>query len=205
VDYGVRHLRFADYRVVSLGCDGGEVREIASSAAAVGAVSEPDWRVGVVTVSGGTLVPALPRLVHTLGVVDGDGLEVTVAGRARQICVGDEPAVLAGDAPASARSLGGLVLGLSLVVDPTKMLGRMLPVGLGAHDLAGLSWFLVALVDDLWVRINDRDPVPLPRLDTAKLDLRAGPLVRLTLTLAGVEASTATSGVPVAYLLSISR
>ena len=80
-------------------------------------------------------------------------------------------------------------------------MGRIVPIRLGTHDLAGLSWFVVSLVDGLELRINDRDPLALPRLDTAKLDLRAGPLVRLTLTRSNAE----TSPVPVAYLLSISR
>ena len=62
---------------------------------------------------------------------------------------------------------------------------------------------MVALVDGLELRINDRPPLALPRLDTAKLDLRAGPLVRLTLTRSGTDATA--SDAPVAYLVSISR
>ena len=133
---------------------------------------------------------------------DGAGIELTVEGRSRIIRVGDEPAVFAGDVPASARPLDGPVFDLNLMVDPARSMGRMLPVTSGTHDLAGLSWFVVALVDGLELRINDREPLALPRLDTAKLDLRAGPLARLTLAR---SAPATASDAPVAYLLSISR
>jgi uncharacterized protein len=220
MDYGVRHLRFAEYRVTPWKNGKGVTREVASSAVSVGAASSgsvsagsgapPDWRISMATVTGDAPFSSFPGVVRTLGVVDGAGIELTVEGRSRLIRVGDEPEVFAGDVPASARPLEGPVFDLNLMVNPARTMGRMLPVASGAHDLAGLSWFVVALVDGLELRINDRNPLALPRLDTAKLDLRAGPLVRLTLSRSGADAPGSGapgtgSEAPVAYLLSISR
>jgi uncharacterized protein len=212
MDYGVRHLRFADYRVTKWKNGNGETREIASAAVSVGAASvglasiglgaPPDWRISMATVTEDAPFSRFPGVVRTLGVVDGAGIELTVAGRSQLIGIGDEPAVFAGDVAASARPIDGPVFDLNLMVNPTRTMGRMVAIPAGTHDLAGLSWFVVALVD-LELRINDREPLALPRLDTAKLDLRAGPLVRLTLSCSGADAVA--SEAPVAYLLSISR
>lgn len=219
MDYGVRQLRFADYRVTPWKNGRGETREIASAAASVGsasvgsaavnsasvnAVAPPDWRISMATVTEDAPFSRFPGVVRTLGVVDGAGIELTVAGRTQLLGVGDEPAVFPGDVPASARPINGPVFDLNLMVNPTRTMGRMVGIPAGTHDLAGLSWFVVALVD-LELRINDREPLALPRLDTAKLDLRAGPLVRLTLTRSDEDAPAAASAAPVAYLLSISR
>jgi uncharacterized protein len=220
MDYGVRQLRFADYRVTKWKNGKGETREIASAAVSVGSASvnsdaPPDWRISMATVTEDAPFSRFPGVVRTLGVVDGAGIELTVAGHSQLIGVGDEPAVFAGDLPASGRLLDGPAFDLNLMVNPTRTMGRMVGIRAGTHDLAGLSWFVVALVDGLQLRINDREPLALPRLDTAKLDLRAGPLVRLTLTRSGADAPGTdapgsdapgtTSEAPVAYLLSISR
>ena len=205
MDYGVRQLRFDDYPVTRWKNGHGETREIASSAVSVGSGAPPDWRISMATVAEDAPFSRFPGVVRTLGVVDGAGIELTVDGRSWIIGVGDEPAVFAGDVPASARPLDGPVFDLNLMVNPTRTMGRMVGIPAGTHDLAGLSWFVVALVDGLALRINDREPLALPRLDTAKLDLRAGPLVRLTLTRSGADAPGAASAAPVAYLLSISR
>lgn len=213
MEYGVRHLRFDDYRVTPWKNGNGVTREIASAAVSVGSASvgsaligsgtPPDWRISMATVTEDAPFSSFAGVVRTLGVVEGAGIELTVEGHSRLIGVGDEPAVFAGDVPTSARPLDGPVLDLNLMVNPTRAMGRMVGIRAGTHDLAGLSWFLVALVDGLEMRINDREPLALPRLDTAKLDLRAGPLVRLTLSCS--RAGAAASAAPVAYLLSISR
>jgi uncharacterized protein len=222
MDYGVRQLRFADYRVTKWKNGNGETREIASSAVAVGSASvnsdaSPDWRISMATVTDDAPFSRFPGVVRTLGVVDGAGIELTVAGHSQLICVGDDPVVFPGDVPASGRPLDGPVFDLNLMVNPMRTMGRMVGIRAGTHDLAGLSWFVVALVDGLELRINDREPLALPRLDTAKLDLRAGPLARLTLSRSGPDAGApaadasgadapgTASGAPVAYLLSISR
>ena len=202
MDYGVRQLRFAEYPVTPWKNGRGVTREIAASAVSVGSDTPPHWRISMATVTEDAPFSHFPGIVRTLGVVDGAGIELTVEDRSRIIRVGGEPAVFAGDVPASARPLDGPVFDLNLMVDPARSMGRMLPVTSGTHDLAGLSWFVVALVDGLELRINDREPLALPRLDTAKLDLRAGPLARLTLA-RSVPATA--SDAPVAYLLSISR
>ena len=218
MDYGVRHLRFGDYRVTPWKNGAGVTREIAAAAAAVGTDTSPDWRISMATITDDAPFSVFPGIARTLGVVDGAGIELVVAGRPRLLRVGDAPEEFAGDVPASASPLDGPVLDLNLMVDPRRSMGRMRAVGLGTHDLAGLSWFVVSLVDGLRVRLNDQEPLALPRLDTARLDLRSGPLARLTLTqrtdAAGADAAhaprrpasaDAASGSAVAYLLSISR
>ncbi|MEO7374258.1 MAG: HutD family protein [Terrimesophilobacter sp.] len=205
MDYGVRHLRFAEYRVTPWKNGNGVTREIASAAASVGTDAPPDWRISMATVTEDVPFSSFPGVLRTLGVADGAGIELTVAGQSRLIGVGDEPAVFAGDVPASARPLNGPVFDLNLMVNPARTMGGMAGIQAGTHDLAGLFWFVVALVDGLELRINDREPLALSRLDTAKLDLRAGPLVRLTLTRSDADAAGVASEAPVAYLLSISR
>ena len=209
--YGVRHLRFADYRVTPWKNGAGVTREIAAAAAAVGTDTSPDWRISMATITEDAPFSVFPGIARTLGVVDGAGIELNVAGRTRLLRVGAAPEEFAGDVPASARPLDGPVLDLNLMVDPSRTMGRMRAVGLGTHDLAGLSWFVVALADGLRVRLNDQEPLVLPRLDTARLDLRSGPLARLTLAREAADspphpASAApASGTPLAYLLSIWR
>ncbi|MEO7007390.1 MAG: HutD family protein [Terrimesophilobacter sp.] len=205
MDYRVRHLRFADYRVTPWKNGNGVTREIASSAVSVGSDALPDWRISMATVTESAPFSSFPGMMRSLGVIDGAGIELTVEGHSRLIGVGDEPAVFAGDVPASARPLDGPVFDLNLMVNPARIMGRMNSIQLGTHDLAGPSWFVVALADGLQLRINDREPLALPRLDTAKLDLRAGPLARLTLTRSGADAPGAASDAPTAYLLSVSR
>ncbi|GAB3041832.1 hypothetical protein GCM10027052_24650 [Parafrigoribacterium mesophilum] len=205
MEYGVRHLRFAQYRVTPWQNGKGVTREIAASATSVGSDAAPDWRISMATVTEDAPFSRFPGLVRTLGVVAGAGIELTIAGNSRPIHVGDAPAVFPGDVPASARPLDGPVFDLNLMVNPARIMGRMSGIPAGTHDLAGLSWFVVALVDGLELRINDRQPLALPRLDTAKLDLRAGPLARLTLSRSVADAAGAASGAPVAYLLSISH
>ena len=216
--YGVRHLRFADYRVTPWKNGAGVTREIAAAAASVGSETPPDWRISMATITEDAPFSTFPGIARTLGVVDGAGIELVVAGRTRLLRIGDAPEEFAGDIPASARPLQGPVLDLNLMVDPSRTMGQMRPIGLGTHDLAGLSWFVVSLVDGLAVRLNDQEPLALPRLDTARLDLRSGPLARLTLTQAADASDTDASGAPrrpaandaasdtpVAYLLSIWR
>ena len=181
MSYGVRHLRFADYRVTPWKNGSGVTREIAAAAASVGSETPPDWRISMATITEDAPFSVFPGIARTLGIVDGAGIELDVAGRTRLLRVGDAPEEFPGDVPASARPLEGPVLDLNLMVDPSRTMGRMRAVGLGAHDLAGLSWFVVSLVDGLAVRLNDQEPLALPRLDTARLDLRSGPLARLTL------------------------
>ena len=49
--YGVRHLRFADYRVTPWKNGAGVTREIAAAAASVGSETPPDWRISMATIT----------------------------------------------------------------------------------------------------------------------------------------------------------
>jgi environmental stress-induced protein Ves len=138
-----------------------------------------------------------PGQARTLGVVDGEGIELTVDGRMQPLRFGEVFGPFSGGLPASARPLGGPALDLGLILDPSRVQGEMTAIGAGEHDLVGLTWFVVSLVDGLTFALNHGEPVALARWDTAALDLRSAPIARLTLA--------AASGGPVAYLVSISR
>ena len=107
MDYGVRHLRFAEYPVTPWKNGRGVTREIAAAAVSVGSDTPPGWRISMATVTEDAPFSRFPGIVRTLGVVDGAGIELTVEDRSRIIRVGGEPAVFAGDVPASARPLDG--------------------------------------------------------------------------------------------------
>lgn len=197
MDYGVRVLRFAEYPVVPWRNGRGVTREIAASVIASGAQEAPAWRISMATIDAPAPFSQFPGLARTLGIVDGDGIELTVDERMRPLRPGETFGPFAGDLPAAARPIGGPTLDLGLMLDPTRVQGEMTAVGAGEHDLVGLTWFVVSLVDGLSFTLNHGGPVALSRGDTAALDLRAGPIARLTLT-AGARG-------PLAYLVSISR
>lgn len=197
MDYGVRVLRFAEYPVVPWRNGRGVTREIAASVVTAGTQEVPAWRISMATVDEPAPFSRFPGLVRTLGIVDGDGIELTVGGRMQSLGLGDVFGPFTGEAPASARPIGGPALDLGLMLDPTRVQGGMSAIGAGEHDLVGLTWFVVSLVDGLTFALNHGDPIALPRRDTAALDLRAGPIARLTLTAAARG--------PLAYLVSISR
>lgn len=202
MDYGVRVLRFAEYPVVPWRNGRGVTREIAASVVAAGTVAAgageaPAWRISMATIDEPAPFSRFPGLARTLGIVDGDGIELTVDGRMQPLLLGDVFGPFSGELPASARPIGGPALDLGLMLDPTRVQGGMSAIGAGERDLVGLTWFVVSLVDGLSFALNHGDPIALRRRDTAALDLRAGPIARLTLT-------AAASG-PLAYLVSISR
>jgi environmental stress-induced protein Ves len=220
MDYGVRVLRFADYPVVPWRNGKGITREIAASAVAVARVDAddaspalpsagPSWRISMATVDDEVPFSSFAGLRRMLGVVGGEGIELTVDGRMRPLRRGETFGPFAGEAPASARPLDGPALDLGLMVDPARVRGDMRSVGAGGHGLVGLIWFVVSLVDGLDLGLNGTPAATLARRDTAALDLRTGPIAELSLA---VDAGSRADGgagsngdvSPLAYLLSIS-
>jgi len=212
MDYGVRVLRFADYPVAPWRNGRGITREIAVSAVAVARAdadaalpsASPSWRISMATVDDEVPFSSFPGLRRMLGIVDGEGIELTVDGRMRALHRGEAFGPFAGEAPASARPLDGPSLDLGLMIDPGKVRGDMRAVGAGEHDLVGLIWFVVSLVDGLELGLNGTPAATLARRDTAALDLRTGPIARLSLSVAADVAKTDVAA-PLAYLVSVSH
>ena len=212
MDYGVRVLRFADYPIVPWRNGKGFTREVAASAVPMASTNRdpdgadlppaptptPAWRISMATVEGEVPFSSFPGLRRMLGVVDGDGIELTVDGRMSSLRLGETFGPFAGGAPASARPLGGETLDLGLIFDPARTRGELSAVGAGGRDIVGLIWFVVALVDGLEVSLNGTPVATLARRDTAALDLRTAPIARLSLAAPGAAASA-----PLAYLVSI--
>jgi environmental stress-induced protein Ves len=228
MDYGVRVLRFAEYPVVPWRNGRGITREIAASAVAVARAdaddagpavpsASPSWRISMATVDDEVPFSSFPGLRRMLGVVDGEGIELTVDGRMRVLRRGETFGPFAGEAPASARPLDGPTLDLGLMIDPGRVRGDMRAVGAGEHDLVGLIWFVVSLVDGLDLGLNGSPAATLARRDTAALDLRTGPIARLSLSVAAgvagagaanvhpAAAATTVAASPLAYLISVSH
>ena len=215
MEYRVRHLRFVDYQAGPWKNGRGSTFEVAASTAAVGAQTTPSWHISMATIDEEAPFSCFPGLVRTLGVVEGAGVELTVDGRTQVVRVGENSGPFAGNAPASARPLEGSALDLNLMIDPSRILGRMVAIGTGSHELVGLMMFVVSLADGLELRLNDGETLVLPRLDTAVLNLRARPIARLTLSLPDAASSTVVAvpdaasstgpAHPIAYLLTISR
>lgn len=220
MDYGVRVLRFADYPVVPWRNGRGVTREIAASAVAVASTAldgagpafpsaGPSWRISMATVDDEVPFSSFPGLRRMLGVVDGEGIELSVDGRMRTVRRGETFGPFAGEAPASARPLDGPTLDLGLMIDPARVRGGMRVIGAGEHDLVGLIWFIVSLIDGLDVSLNGSPAATLARRDTAALDLRTGPIARLSLSAAAGAANAlpdfADAAAPLAYLLSVSH
>lgn len=114
----------------------------------------------------------------------------------------------------------GPTLDLGLMIDPGRVRGDMRAVGAGEHDLVGLIWFVVSFVDGLEIGLNGTPAATLARRDTAALDLRTGPIARLSLSVAAAgvvgagtagthplaaAAASADAASPIAYLLSVSH
>ncbi len=228
MDYGVRVLRFADYPVVPWRNGRGLTREIAASAVAVARADAddagpalpaagPSWRISMATVDDEVPFSSFPGSRRVLGVVDGEGIELTVEGRMRALHRGETFGPFPGEAPASAHPLDGPTLDLGLMIDPARARGDMRAVAAGEHDLVGLIWFVVSLIDGLELGLNGTPAATLARRDTAALDLRTGPIARLSLSVAAAAVSSRTatadpesaaavadSAPPLAYLLSVS-
>jgi environmental stress-induced protein Ves len=218
MDYGVRVLRFAEYPVVPWRNGRGVTREIAAATVSMGSTNRdpdgesvpdlpapaPTWRVSMATVDDEVPFSSFPGLRRMLGVVDGEGIELTVGGRMRSLRRGEMFGPFAGEASASARPLDGPTLDLGLMIDPGRVRGDMRAVGAGEHDLVGLIWFVVSLVDGLELGLNGTPAATLARRDTAALDLRTGPIARLSLAVASVAAKT-DAAAPLAYLVSVSH
>jgi environmental stress-induced protein Ves len=228
MDYGVRVLRFAEYPVAPWRNGRGITREIAASAVPMASTNRdpagedlpplpaptPAWRLSMATVDGEVPFSSFPGLRRMLGVVDGEGIELTVGGRMRSLRRGETFGPFAGEAPASARPLDGPTLDLGLIFDPARVRADMKTVSAGEHDLVGLIWFVVSLVDGLDLALNGTPAATLARRDTAALDLRTAPIARLSLSMAagaahpGPDAAPSSPGAvpasaPLAYLVSI--
>ncbi|MEO6944605.1 MAG: HutD family protein [Lacisediminihabitans sp.] len=220
MDYGVRVLRFADYPVVPWRNGNGLTREVAASAVPMASTNRdpdgagpqplpaptPAWRISMATVDGDVSFSDFSGLVRALGVVDGDGIDLTVDGRMSTLRPGETYGPFAGGAPASARALGGVALDLGLIFDPARTRGELSAVGAGSRDIVGLIWFVVSLIDGLEVSLNGTLVATLARRDTAALDLRTGPIAHLSLVAsdaAAVDAASDSASVPIAYLVSI--
>lgn len=212
MDYGVRVLRFAEYPVVPRRNGKGVTREVAASAVPMASTNRdpegdslpplpaptPAWRISMATVDGDVPFSDFSGLVRALGVVDGDGIELTVDGRMSSLRPGETYGPFAGGAPGSARPLGDVALDLGLIFDPARTRGELSTVGAGGRDIVGLIWFVVSLVDGLEVSLNGTPVASLAHCDTAALDLRTGPIARLSLVVADAAATA-----PLAYLVSI--
>lgn len=225
MDYGVRVLRFADYAVTPWRNGGGVTREVAASAVPlastqpdpgghlpVAPVPTPAWRISMATIDAEAPFSSFPGMRRMLGVVDGDGLELTVAGRMSRLRRGETFGPFAGEASASARPLGAPPLGHSsldhwpldrsslddsplddsrpasaaldvgLIFDPARTRAELIAIDAGERDIVGLIWFVVSLVDGLKVSLNGSLAATLAHGDTAALDLRTGPIARLSLS-----------------------
>lgn len=241
MDYGVRVLRYADYPVVPWRNGRGVTREVAASAVAMASTNRdpggddlppvppptPAWRISMATVDSEVPFSDFGGRTRLLGVVEGDGLELTVDGRMSSLRPGGTFGPFAGGAPASARPLGGesldlgvtdpvrasahssgVTLDLGVTFDPARARAELLPIGAGERDIVGLIWFVVSLVDGLELALNGTPVATLARADTAALDLRTAPIARLSLAVPGAPRSagsvtTASAAAAVAYLISI--
>lgn len=198
MDYGVRVLRFADYPVVPSRNGKGVTREIAASAVPMASTNRdpggetlpptpaptPAWRISMATVDDDVPFSAFPGQVRAVGVVDGDGIELTVDGRMSVLRLGETFGPFEGGAAASARPLGGVALDLGLIFDPARTRAELTAVGARGRDIVGLLWFVVSLTDGLEVSVNGTPVAALARCDTAALDLRTGPIAQLSLAVA---------------------
>lgn len=199
MDYGVRVLRFADYPVVPWRNGRGVTREIAAATVPMASTNRdpesddlpplpaptPAWRLSMATVDDDVSFSSFPGLRRMLGVVDGEGVELTVDGRMSRLLPGETYGPFAGGAPASARPLDGVTLDLGLICDPARTRGELSAVRAGGRDIVGLIWFVVSLVDGLEVSLNGSPVATLAHRDTAALDLRTGPIARLALAAPG--------------------
>ncbi|MFI6872121.1 HutD family protein [Streptomyces sp. NPDC050400] len=93
---------------------GGVTREIAGAPEGAG-TADFRWRVSLAEVAGDGPFSAFPGVDRTLTMVEGDGMELTVAGRPRLIESPYEPRDFAGDVATDCRLLGGPVVNFNVM------------------------------------------------------------------------------------------
>jgi environmental stress-induced protein Ves len=139
----MRHLPAAGYRAMPWKNGGGITREIAVFPEAGGFL----WRLSLATVAGDGPFSAFPGVDRTLTVLEGEGIELAVAGRDPARLRPGAPFAFPGDLPASARLLGGPVTDFNVMTRRDRLSHRVEARRSGAAATLGHAgtWAVLAL------------------------------------------------------------
>ncbi|WP_438753376.1 HutD/Ves family protein [Pararhizobium sp. O133] len=164
-------LRARDYRRMPWKNGGGETTEIAvfpknADLAGFG------WRVSMATVASDGPFSVFPGIDRTLSILQGDGMELDIAGSAPVILTqASEPLAFPADAPTSARLISGTIVDLNIMTRRgvwTHQVERRIVEGQHHLDAEGGVTMLLSLGN---LRIESYgNAEELGRLDCAVLD-----------------------------------
>jgi environmental stress-induced protein Ves len=167
----MRIIRAADCRKMPWKNGGGETTEIAVSPEGAG-IEDFDWRLSMALVAVGGPFSTFPGIDRTLAVLEGDGIELTIAGMAPAIAsAASQPLAFPGDAPTSAVLLGGEVSDLNIMTRRGRILHHMRRLTFtGREDIVAETSELLVFCKSGTVRIDiDGAAALLSPLDTLHL------------------------------------
>jgi len=160
----MRVLRAADRRAMPWKNGGGVTWELAVHPAGA-SLDDFDWRISLAEVAADGPFSRFPGVDRVLTVIEGEGLELTVDGRATVLDAGSPPLAFAGEAAAAARLSAGPIRDLNLMVR------RGVWTATAARGLAE-TWpvpadrdLLFALALNPVTVLSDGRPLALARLD----------------------------------------
>ena len=110
----MRIVRVADLVRVPWKNGSGETAEIAVHPVGVG-FADFGWRISMATVASDGPISRVYEVDRTLTILTGDGMDLTVDGQAHRLMLGSSALASLGDAPASAKLIGGLVTDLNVI------------------------------------------------------------------------------------------
>ncbi len=122
----IARLRPADYRVMPWKNGLGETVEIARSPAASTGLVDFDWRMSVAPVVADGAFSTFPGIERTIMVIEGEGMDLTLAGGSPHRLLPGEPFTYDGGLAVDGRLLAGSVRDLNLMVRRAACTGTLL-------------------------------------------------------------------------------
>jgi environmental stress-induced protein Ves len=117
----MRHLPASGYRAMPWRNGGGITREVAAFSEA----GDFLWRLSLATVASDGPFSCFPGVDRTLTVLEGEGIELAVSGRAPVRLAPGAPFAFPGDVAASARLLGGVVTDFNVMTRRDRLAHRV--------------------------------------------------------------------------------
>ncbi|WP_321340201.1 HutD family protein [Breoghania sp.] len=163
-------LKAADHRRMPWKNGKGETAEIAVFPEGAG-LEDFGWRLSMATVSEPGAFSMFSGIDRVLGIVEGEGLQLSIEGQETVVTLSGEAAAFPGDAAVTSQLLGGPVVDLNLMTRRGRFYGRIERVG--GHENCEITANGVATLIVLLAPCNVSSPdglVPLARLDVVRAE-----------------------------------
>jgi environmental stress-induced protein Ves len=166
----MKFLRQTDYTRMPWKNGGGETTEIAVSPPAAG-LEDFDWRISMALVKGDGPFSIFPGIDRTLGILDGNGMHLTIDGKRFDVTPVSSPLPFAADVPTDAVLVDGEITDLNVMSRRAKYRHQVERLDLeGALTLASNAAVVVVLCDTGAVHITTPGEASLGPRDSALYD-----------------------------------